>query len=135
MRREAQKQMEQERKQNYEITRGDEFFKEKERGGTYRSSMNESQGYVRDSPERYYGEQYWRTYGYDDDYFWEKKNEYPIGQRDGWTVELQEKCGRWETQGNNRYQVEHAVNLEVNQRDEEEEDEFEQFLNGPFAKK
>ena len=95
---------------------------------------------------RYKQDQHSRTFGYEDEYdkhisigYEERYN-----RTNGWNTGCKQNYGyvndQWQIIDNNRYQLDQRTNeayLEnqpVVQR-EEEEDEFEQFLNGPFAAK
>ena len=144
--RSAQKQMKQEQSQHFDCMGNDGYQSNGQRYNGYKHADYKRRNRFKQDCNSKYQEQAWGTFGYENEYDQHRSIEYEerLHRTNGWNTGYKQNYGyvtdQWQIINNNRYHLDQRINeayLEnqpvVNR--EEEEDEFEQFLNGPFAKR
>ena len=138
--------MEREYSQNYDYNGNDGFQEKDQRYNGYKHADYKRASRCKQDQHSRYQEQPWGTFGYEDEYDQQKSIGYEerCHRTNGWNTGYKQNYGyvtdQWQIVDNNRYQLDQRINeayLEnqpvVNRA--EDEDEFELFLNGPFAAK
>ena len=133
--------MEREQSQNYDYM-GDDGFQSKVQ--RYKPAHYQTASRYKQDPNSRCQEQPWGTIGYEDEYDQHRSIGYDerYHRTNGWNIGYKQNYeyvnDQWQIIDNNRYQVDQRINeafLENQPVVNREEDEFEQFLNGPFAKR